>query len=248
MKILPRSLVVTISLLLLWQLLVTGFTLPPYILPSPQQVLVMWYHSLWLIMQQAIPTTIEMVLGLGLSSIFGVLTALLMMLLKPLRLWLLPLLLISQAMPTFAIAPLLVIWLGYGIASKIMTTLLMVYFPVTSAFYDGLTRIPIGWLNLAQTMNASTWQILWRIQVPAALPALASGLRVATAIAPIGAIIGEWVGASQGLGFLMLEANARMQIDLMFACLLTLVILALVLYFVVDYGLRRWVYWHASFT
>jgi len=162
------------------------------------------------------------------------------------KLWLMPIIVISQATPVFAIAPLLVIWLGYGIASKIMTTMLMLFFPVTSSFFDGLRRTDPGWLDLAQTMNASKWRILWRIRVPAALPALASGLRVAAVFAPIGAIVGEWVGASQGLGYLMLNANARMQIDMMFAALLIIILFSLALYFVIDVLLRLAIPWQTE--
>ena len=128
-----------------------------------------------------------------------------------------PLLVVSQALPVFALAPLLVLWLGYGMASKVAMAVLIIFFPVTAAFLDGLRRTEPGWLELARTMDARPLAILAQIRVPAALPALASGLRVAAAVAPIGAVIGEWVGSSAGLGYLMLHANARMQVDLMFA-------------------------------
>ena len=114
---------------------------------------------------------------------------------------------------------------------------------VTAAFFDGLRRTEAGWLELARTMNAGRGAALIGIRVPAALPALASGLRVAAAVAPIGAVIGEWVGASSGLGYLMLHANARVQVDLMFAALLTLALIAAAIYFAVDYALRRLLPW-----
>jgi len=139
----------------------------------------------------------------------------------------------------FAIAPLLVLWLGFGMASKIAMSVLIIYFPVTAAFYDGLRRTPSGWQDLAQVMGGSKWLILRHLQIPAALPALASGLRIATAVSPIGAIIGEWVGASSGLGYLMLQANARLQTDLMFAALITLSLFAVTLYLLIDHVLRR---------
>jgi putative hydroxymethylpyrimidine transport system permease protein len=150
---------------------------------------------------------------------------------------------ISQAVPVFALAPLLVLWLGYGMASKVAMATLIIYFPVTTAFHDGLRRTDRGWLDLARTMNAGRWAVLRHVRIPAALPALASGLRVAAAVAPIGAIIGEWVGSSAGLGYLMLHANARMQIDVMFAALATLAFLAVALYFSVDELLRRALPW-----
>jgi len=131
-----------------------------------------------------------------------------------------------------------VVWLGYGLASKIITVVIMLFFPVTTAFYDGLLRLDNNWLDLAQTMRATRFTALRYLALPAALPALASGLRLAAVGAPLGAVIGEWVGASQGLGYLMLNANARLQVDMMFAALICLIVLALLLFFIVDWGMR----------
>ncbi len=238
-----RGIIITLSFLLVWQLSVIIFQLPAYILPSPIQVFAALYTNVNLIAQESLSTILETLIGLFLGTLLGSSLALMMTFFRPLKSWLLPLLIVSQALPTFAIAPLLVIWFGYGIASKIVTIMLMLFFPVASAFFDGLRRTDSNWLDLANIMGASTWRTLWCIRIPAALPHFASGLRVATATAPIGAIIGEWVGASHGLGFLMLNANARMQIDLMFATLIVLVFLSLVLYFSIDKLLKYFIYW-----
>jgi putative hydroxymethylpyrimidine transport system permease protein len=120
---------------------------------------------------------------------------------------------------------------------------LVIFFPVTANFADGLRRTDPAWLDLARTMGASRWAILRHVRLPAGLPALASGLRVATAIAPIGAIIGEWVGASSGLGYVMINANARIETSLMFAALFILAVVAIALYMLMDALLRRAVYW-----
>jgi putative hydroxymethylpyrimidine transport system permease protein len=159
------------------------------------------------------------------------------------RQWLLPVMVVSQALPVFALAPILVLWLGYGTGSKVAMATLIIYFPVTAAFFDGLRRTELGYLDMARTMGASRWAILRQIRIPAALPSFASGLRVATAVAPIGAIVGEWVGSSGGLGYLMLHANGRMQIDVMFASLFVLAVIAVVLYFAVDALLKRLLHW-----
>jgi len=131
-------------------------------------------------------------------------------------------------------------------ASKIVMTVIVIFFSVASAFYDGLRRADPAWLDLAETMNARPWRALWFLRVPAALPQLATGIRVAAVFAPIGAIIGEWVGASRGLGYLMLQANARMQVDMLFAALLILALFAVGLYAVVDWALRRAMPWDAD--
>jgi len=154
-----------------------------------------------------------------------------------------PMMVLSQALPVFALAPVLTLWLGYGLGPKVIMALLIIYFPVTSAFFDGLMQTPRGMLDLGRVMQGRRWQIMRHIRIPAAIPGLASGLRLAAVYAPIGAIIGEWVGASQGLGYLMLLANGRAKIDLMFAALLVLAVMTLLLHLGVDrlcsYVVRR---------
>jgi putative hydroxymethylpyrimidine transport system permease protein len=119
----------------------------------------------------------------------------------------------------------------------------IIYFPVTAALFDGLQRTEPGWLDLARTMGATRLRTLFRLRLPAALPAFGSGLRIATAVAPIGAVVGEWVGSSAGLGYLMLHANARLRIDLMFAALIVLMAMALALWVLVDRALNRLMPW-----
>ena len=137
---------------------------------------------------------------------------------------------VSQAIPVFALAPVLTLWLGYGMISKVTMAVLIIYFPVTSALHDGLSRTPSGLSDLAHVMNAKPIRFLFLIRLPAAMPNLLSGIRLAAVYAPIGAVIGEWVGSSQGLGYLMLLANGRVKTDLMFAALFTLGFLSMSLY------------------
>lgn len=243
---LARPLAILVGLLVLWELVVWLSGVPPYILPAPHEVAVAWAARWALILEHWVITTAEILLGLAIGTVLGCSSALIMGYFRPARRWLLPVLVTSQAIPVFAIAPLLVLWLGYGMASKVAMATLIIYFPVTAAFFDGLRRTEPGWLDLARTMGGSRWAALRHIRIPAALPALASGLRVATAVAPIGAIVGEWVGSSAGLGYLMLHANARMQIDLMFAALFTLAVFAVALYFSVDTILRRALPWQVE--
>lgn len=238
-----RALILIVGLLIFWQVLVVAFALPNYVLPSPLEVFREGVQQHMLILFNCIPTVIEIVLGLLLGILSGVSLALAIAVSKMLRFWLLPLIIMSQAIPTFTIAPLLVLWFGYGMASKIITIVLMLFFPIASTFYDGLKTTPINWLDTAYSLGGTSLRTLWYIQVKAALPNLASGVRLAATIAPIGAIIAEWVGASRGLGYLMMEALARMEIALMFACLLTMMMLALALYLCVDKILARIIYW-----
>ena len=243
-----RALLTLAGLLLVWQGVVVLGDLPPYIMPDPLAVGVRLWRDAGLLLGHAAVTALEIVLGMLLGTALGVLSALALGYSRRARRWLLPVLIASQAVPVFALAPLLVLWLGYGMGSKIAMAMLVIYFPVTANFYDGLRHTPGGWLDLARVMapEGRRWAVLWHIAIPAALPALGSGLRVAAAVAPIGAVLGEWVGASAGLGYLMLQANSRMQIDLLFAALLVLAVLAVGLYFLVDAGLRRLLPWHPA--
>jgi len=238
-----RPLIIAAGLVLLWQIIVWLTGAPHFILPAPADVAIAWWQNHLTILGHAGVTLLEIALGLLCGTALGISSALTLAYFRPARRWLLPVLVASQAVPVFALAPILVLWLGYGIASKVAMATLIIYFPVAAGFFDGLRRTEPGWTDLARTMGASRWTLLTRIRVPAALPALASGLRVATAVAPIGAVVGEWVGASAGLGYLMLHANARVQTDLMFAALLTLAVFAVLIYFIVDNSLRRALPW-----
>ncbi|MEN9916657.1 MAG: hypothetical protein RLY40_589 [Pseudomonadota bacterium] len=234
---------IPIGLILIWECLIHILQLPNYILPTPFEVLQSLINHASLIALQALPTVAEILLGLFFGIILGVSIALSMCLFRSVHAFLLPLLLVSQALPVFAIAPLLVLWFGYGVTAKIITTTFMLFFPITSNFLDGLKQTPENYLNIAKIMNSSRWQILYQIRIPAGLPNLASGIRLATAMAPLGAIIGEWVGSNQGLGFLLLNANAQMQIDLMFAVLLVIFFLGILLYSLVNTLLKLALPW-----
>lgn len=225
---------IPIWFIIIWECLIRILQLPNYILPTPFEVLKSLMDHAALITSETLPTLVEILLGLSFGIILGVTIAISMCLFRPLHNFLLPLLLASQALPVFAIAPLLVLWFGYGVLAKIITTTFMLFFPITNNFLDGLKQTPKNYLNMAEIMNSSRWQILLQIRIPAALPNLASGIRLATAMAPLGAIVGEWVGSNQGLGFLLLNANAQMQIDLMFAVLLVIFFLGILLYYLVD--------------
>ncbi|WP_443088457.1 ABC transporter permease [Vibrio sp. LaRot3] len=236
--------VVSVAVILgLWQLVVVLFDMPSFILPAPLDVLERLVARYDVLLKHTWVTAQEILLGLLLGLSMGLLFALQMLLFEPLKRWLLPILIASQAIPVFAIAPVLMLWLGYGIASKVVMAAIIIFFPVTTCCYDGLRNTPRGYLDLAQTMGASKWQKLRHIQLPASLPTLASGIRVAVVIAPIGAVVGEWVGSSQGLGYLMLQANARMIIDEMFAALFILALLSIALYFFTDKLLKRLIPW-----
>jgi putative hydroxymethylpyrimidine transport system permease protein len=241
-----RPVIVFLGILAIWQAVVSGLAIAPFILPGPLAVINAVVERADIIAGHALVTLSEILLGLLFGTLFGAFSALVMAYFRRARAWVLPLLVVSQAVPVFALAPVLVLWFGYGIAPKVGMATLIIYFPVTAAFYDGLRRTEPGWVDLARTMGASKAAILRKIRIPAALPAFASGLRVAAAVAPIGAVVGEWVGSSAGLGYYMLLMNGRVQTDAMFAALLVLALLAVTIYFIVDAGLRRLISWQTD--
>ena len=185
-------------LVLVWQAVVWLAETPHYILPGPARVGATWWKHAGLILGHAQTTLLEIALGLVLGTLLGVVSAAGATYVRPARLWLLPVLVASQAVPVFALAPILVLWLGYGIASKVAMATLIIYFPVAANFFDGLRRTEPGWLDLARAMGAARGG-----------RSGASGCRrrclpwppasaVAAAVAPIGAVVGEWVGSSAG--------------------------------------------------
>lgn len=238
-----QPLITIFSLLILWWGIPQLFGIPAFLLPGPVAVAQELFLQRDFLAQNLVVTLIEILLGLGLGTLFGALMALVMVFSRGLQRWLLPILLLSQAMPVFALAPLLVLWLGFGLASKVLLAVLIIFFPVTIALYDGLRRTEPGWLDLAQTMGASRLSILLHVRLISALPAFGAGLRIAAVIAPIGAVLGEWAGASAGLGYVMVTANARMQTSLMFAALALLAIITILLWITIHYLLKKLLYW-----
>jgi putative hydroxymethylpyrimidine transport system permease protein len=229
-----RALVVAVVLVIAWQAIVLVFAPPPFMLPGPARVFaaLMDRPDLWRV--HAVTTLIETVLGFVAGALLGTGLALAMSFLPLARRMILPVMVVSQAIPVFAIAPLLALWFGFGLASKIVMATIAIFFPVASSFHDGLTRTDTQLLDLSKLYGAKRWQQVTLLRLPSALPALITGLRLAAVYAPIGALIGEWVGASSGLGYAMLLANGRAQTDVVFAALIILAAMSVLLRAAVD--------------
>ena len=216
---------------------------PEFILPSPYNVFASIIINKGILFFHSLITFFEIIVGFILGIILGIYTGILFIISKTTRRWLFPFIIFMQAIPIFALAPVLTLWFGYGIWSKIIMTTTIIYFPITIAFYDGLKRINPMIVNMAKLMGANKITMLTKIRIPHALPHLSSGLKLAAAFAPMGAIIGEWVGSSNGLGYLMLYASGRVQIDLMFSAIIILAIFTLLLYNITSYittQLTKW--------
>ncbi|MDB3955827.1 ABC transporter permease [Alphaproteobacteria bacterium] len=243
MRVFIKFLISFIFFILFWWAVQYLTKTPSYILPSPYIVFLSILNNIELLTYHSLITFYEIIIGFLLGTILGLYTGILFIISKSTRKWLLPLIILTQAIPIFAIAPILTLWVGYGIWSKIIMTILIIYFPITIAFYDGLKRIDPMIVNLAKMMGASTFMMLFKIRIPFALPQLSSGLKLAAAFAPMGAVIGEWVGSSKGLGYIMLYASGRVQIDLMFASIIILAIFTIILYNLVTFITNKLTKW-----
>lgn len=230
------------GLVVIWQAVILLTNVPRFILPPPSLVYNAFVENWRLIADHGLITLTEVILGLVIGIFLGFVTALQLEISPTARLFLRPILVFSQAIPVFALAPVLTLWLGYGLISKVTMAVLIIYFPVTSSFSDGLRKTPSGILDLALVMQATSLRTLFYLKIPAAMPSLLSGVRLAAVYAPIGATIGEWVGSSEGLGYLMLLANGRVKTDLMFASLFTLGALSLTLYGLINVLIRRFLF------
>jgi putative hydroxymethylpyrimidine transport system permease protein len=238
-----RALGVAIGLVVIWQAVVLVFGPPSYILPSPADVFraLMARPDLWRV--HAVTTLTETLIGLVTGTLLGAGLALFMAFLPPSRHILLPVMVVSQALPVFAIAPILVLWFGFGISSKVVMATVAIFFPVASTFYDGLQRTDPGLLDLARLYGAGQARQVTLLRLPSALPALVTGVRVAAVYAPVGALFGEWVGASSGLGYAMLQATGRAQIDVVFASLFLLAARSILVRAAVDLATRNLTPW-----
>lgn len=217
-----------------WEWGVHTFNIPFYILPAPSRIAAILVAERRLLLGEAAVTLLEIFLGFGIAFVVGIALALLIFASRTVERAVYPLVIASQTVPVFAIAPLLIVWLGYGMLSKVAMSALIVFFPIVVNTVDGLRAADPDAVNLLVILGARPAQVLWKIRAPAALPFVFSGVRIAVATSVIGAVIGEWVGATQGLGFLMIHANAQLHIDLVFAAIAVLSLMAVGLFLAVS--------------
>jgi putative hydroxymethylpyrimidine transport system permease protein len=232
-----------LAVLALWEFAVRALAVPEFLLPPPSRIVSTLIQRKNIIAPEAAVTFLEMLGGFALGSMSGMAAAFVMARYRLVERAIGPLLVAAQALPVFAIAPILVVWFGFGYGSKVVMAALIIFFPVATSFFEGLRRTDESLVDLARLHGASPKKILFLIRLPAALPALAAGLRIAAAVAPLGAIVGEWVGSSAGLGLLMLHANARMQTDMVFAALTVLASFSILLWATIGTAARRLVHW-----
>jgi len=249
-KRLSPILLSTFTFLLGWYLLTRYSGVPNFILPSPLSV---WTRLIKAVSDGSLPfhtwiTFSEIMLGLFFGVLFATVMGYLLAKSRSLEKVLSPYLVASQAIPVVAIAPLLVIWLGNGILSKVVICSLIVFFPVLVNTIVGVRAVPTALYDLMNSLHASRSQILLKVEVPASLPVFLGGLRIGATLSVIGAIVGELVSAQQGLGYLLQLGNFQYDTPMVFVAVFTLVALALLLYGIVTLLEKRFLKWqnHSS--
>ena len=232
-----------VLIIAVWVLACWLANIPTVVLPSPDKVLRALVIRADLLLSEGWITLKETLYGFVLALLIGLPLAVAVANSRPLNLMFYPLLIALQSVPKVALAPMLLVWLGTGLESKLAIVWLVAFFPIIVDTAAGLRATPKELLELAHSLNASPLQIFLKVQLPAALPFMVTGAKVAITLAVIGAVIGEFVGSSEGLGFLLLSATSQLDTPLAFAALFALSVLGIFVYALVGMGERLMSSW-----
>jgi NitT/TauT family transport system permease protein len=230
-----------------WHLLVVGFRLPSTFLPTPVAAFGKVVSSYRTFASHGLITLYEILAGFALSVVIGVLTGVLMVWSRTLDKVISPVLVFLQTVPYISVAPLLIIWFGFDMKSKIVVSFLMGYFPIVIAMAAGMNAVESEMVDLVRSMSASTWQVFWKSRLPNSLPYLFSGAKISIALATSGAIVGEYVGADKGLGYLIVVANSDTDAELLFGTLIVVSALGVSFFWVIRWIEKLVIPWHVSF-
>jgi putative hydroxymethylpyrimidine transport system permease protein len=241
--------ILLLALLAAWQvaastgLLAGMLGLDSFLVPAPSEIATVLWEDRSLLAENAVVTLTEVIIGFLVALVLGVTSAVAFHLVPVIRQAAYPLVVASQAIPIIVVAPILVVWFGYGIGPKLAVIALICFFPIAVNTLDGLRSVDPEQTKMMRTLYAGRVQILRRVEIPAALPYLMSGARIAVAVAVIGAVFGEWAGASRGLGYLMLQDNAQLLTDRLFASVVILSSMAILLFGAIALLERRVIDW-----
>jgi len=235
-----------VALIILWEIAVDLLKIPNWLVPAPSQVAIMISQKMPLLATNGWVTTKAIVLGFLLSVFVGIPLALAIYASPVFARSVYPLLVSSQAVPKTAIAPLFVIWLGFGILPKILIAFLIAFFAIVINTVVGLSSIEPEKIHLARSMGMSPSMTFFKIRLPQALPAIFGGLKVAITLAVVGTVVGEFVGSDSGLGYLLLIANGNLDTPLLFAGFVGLTVIGGVLFLLIELAERLAIPWHTS--
>jgi NitT/TauT family transport system permease protein len=235
-----------IVLIIGWDLCIRLFKIPQYLIPTPWQVVQQLFKEWPMLWREALPTLYATLGGFVLSALVGVPIAMWIAYSRLVESFVYPLLVFSQSVPKVAIAPLFVVWFGFGVIPKVIAAFLLGFFPVIVATVQGFKSIEADVIDLARSMGASPLKVFIKFRLPQAMPAIFSGLKVSVTLAVVGAVVGEFVGSNSGLGYVLQKANGTFDLPLMFAALVILSMIGVLLFLVLEL-IERWVLpWHAS--
>ncbi len=234
------------AIIVAWYVLVTVLNVPDYLVPTPQAVVARIVTAHANLNYHAAVTLLETLGGFFLATVLGVAAAMLFIWSRTLERIVMPVLLVIQTFPKIALAPLIIIWFGVGFGPKLLISFLVAVFPVLIGAMVGMRSVDPDMIDLARSMQASPLRIFWRVRLPFALPQIFGALKVAIAFAIVGAVVGEWVGADRGLGYLLIWANANLDTTLLFAILIYLAVIGLALYYAVEMVETLLLPWHVS--
>jgi putative hydroxymethylpyrimidine transport system permease protein len=226
-----------------WELLADALSIEPFLIPSPTDIAESLWEDRELLADNGWVTLKEVVLGFAVAVAAGAGFAVALHLSPALRRALYPLLVASQTVPIIVIAPILVVWFGFGIGPKLAIIALICFFPITVNTLDGLRSVDPELRKLMRTLDGGRWQTLRRVEAPAALPYFFSGAKIAVAVAVIGAVFGEWAGSDSGLGHLMLQSSAQLLTARVFAAVVVLSAFAIALFGLLTLLERRFAWW-----
>ena len=235
-----------LMLIVLWDLLIRLFKIPPYLIPNPLSVAKQLVAEWPMLLRETLPTLYATLGGFALSALIGVPIAMWIAYSRVVESFVYPLLVFSQSVPKVAIAPLFVVWFGFGIVPKVIAAFLLGFFPVVVSTVQGFKSVEPDVIDLARSMGANGFKIFLKFRLPHALPAIFSGLKVSVTLAVVGAVVGEFVGSNSGIGFVLQRATGTFDLPLMFAALVVLSMMGVVLFLIVEL-VERWLMpWHAS--
>jgi NitT/TauT family transport system permease protein len=237
---------VTLVLVVIWEVVTRAGWVSPLILPSLSSIVHTAIVKFPLLMQMGAITATEFLLGFALSVAVGLPLGAMIVYSRTLETAFYPILVAFQIVPKAAVAPIFIVWLGTGLSSKVLIAFAIAFFPVVIDTVVGLRSAQPETIHLLRSMGGSQFQVFWFVRFPNALPAIFGGLKVASTLAVVGAIVGEFVSAEKGLGYLVLVANGELDTRLVFACVLTLTLLGIIFYFIIEIIEKIVVHWHVS--
>ncbi|ADK13947.1 putative aliphatic sulfonates transport permease protein SsuC [Clostridium ljungdahlii DSM 13528] len=240
-KIYPIATIIIV--VIIWQLTINLAHVPQYIIPSPLDILKTLVSDFQNIMENTGTTLYESFIGFFISIIFSFILAIIMDSFEIVRKSIYPILLISQTIPTIAIAPLFIIWFGFGVLPKIIVVVMVCFFPIVVSLVDGFEKVDRDYINLFSTMKASKLQTFYHLKLPYAMVNFFSGLKIAATYMIMSAIIGEWLGGDNGIGVYMVRAKNAYQLDKVFASILVIVIVSIIIIYIIDFIGKKIIHW-----